>query len=124
MISRLCYQTSIQQLPVTSRTVPTDSGKKENSKKIQRGLNWNTIQLSGNYNENAENKEKCRFTEIEVEKSFVITLDEWKKMIENGIEHHFKNSFYKDVILEKLRTLYSGCVPCISNHYLKKKAQF
>ena len=76
----------------------------------------------GNYNENVENKEKCRFTEIEVDKSFVITLDEWKKMIENRTEHHFKNSFYKDVILEKLRTLYSGCVPCISNHYLRKKS--
>ena len=61
------------------------------------------------------NKEKCRFMEIEVEKSFIITLDEWKKMIENRVEHHFKYSFYKDVILEKLRTLYSGCVPCISN---------
>ena len=118
------YQTSIQQPSVTSENVLTDSGKKENSKKIQRGLNWNTIQVLGNYNENVENKEKCRFTEIEVEKSFVITLDEWKKMIENRTEHHFKNSFYKDVILEKLRTLYSGCVPCISNHYLKKKRSF
>ena len=55
-------------------------------------------------------------------KSFVITLDEWKKMIENSTEHHFKNSFYKDVILEKLRTVYRGCVPCISNHYLRKKS--
>ena len=48
------------------------------------------------------------FTEIEVMKSFVITFDEWKKMIENRSEHHFINSFYKDVILEKLRTLYIG----------------
>ena len=33
------YQSSIQQLPVTSKSVPTDPGKKENSKTIQRGLN-------------------------------------------------------------------------------------
>ena len=56
-----------------------------------------------------------------MEKSFVITLDEWKKMTQNRKEHHFKNSFYKDVILEKMRTLCSGCVPCINNHYLRKK---
>ena len=116
------YQSSFQQLPVTSKSVLTDSGKKENGKKIQRGLNWNTIQLLENCNENVENKEKCRFTEIEVEKSFVITLDEWKKMIENRTEDHFKNSFYKDVILEKLRTLYRGCVTCISKHHLRKKS--
>ena len=71
-----------------------------------------------------ENEEKWLFTEIEVEKSFVITLDEWKKMIENRREHHLKNCFYKNVMLEKLRILYNGCVPCISNGYPRKKAQF
>ena len=118
------YQSFIQQLPVTSKSIPTDFGKNENTKKIQRGLNWNTIQLLGKYNKNVENKEKCRYTKIEVEKSFVITLNEWKTKTENRTEHHFKNSFYKDVLLEKLRTLFSRSVPCVSNQYLRKKAQF
>ena len=73
------YQTSIQQPSVTSESVLTDSGKKENSKKMQRGLNWNTIQLLENYNENVENKEKCRFTEIEVE----IVCNRFKRVEEN-----------------------------------------
>ena len=45
-------QSSIQQLPATLRSVLTDSGKKENGKIIQRGINWNTIQLLGNYDKN------------------------------------------------------------------------
>ena len=57
-----------------------------------------------------------------MEKSFAITLNEWKTKTENRAEHHFKNSFYKDVTLEKLRTLYNGSVPCVSSHYLRKKS--
>ena len=38
-------------------------------------------------------------------------------MVKKRTEHHLKNAFYKDVILKKLKTLYSGCVPCM-NVYL------
>ena len=41
-------------------------------------------------------------------------------MTRNRYQHHFKGSVYIDILLPNLRALYSGCVPCIENNYLRQ----
>ena len=96
-----------------------------NSVKAEEGvLSFETLEDLGNFTSSILRKEKLRFSKVDVkEESFLITPEEWSQMIKNRSKYHFGNSNYSEIILCKLRTLYSGCVPCVGNNYLKKKSE-
>ena len=87
-------------------------------------LSYETLEDLGNFKSSFLRKEKLRFSKVDVkEESFLIPSEEWSQMIKNHSKYHFGNSDYSEIILRKLRTLYSGCVPCVRNNYLKKKSE-
>ena len=92
-----------------------------NSVKAEGVLSYETLEDLGNFTSSILRKEKLRFSKVDVkEVSFLITSEEWSQMIKNRSKYHFRKSDYSEIILRKLRTLYSGCVLRVRNNYLKK----
>ena len=83
-------------------------------------LNIETIEALGNFKKNLIQKERERFSLIKLNKPFFITINEWQRMTKNRSQNHFRGTTYTDILLEKLRDLYSGCVYCIDTNYLRK----
>ena len=82
-------------------------------------LKLETIEKIGEFKKSISAKETTRFSKLHVNKTFILTLEEWEKMTRNRLQHRFNGSLYIDILLSKLRTLCSGCVRCIENNYLR-----
>ena len=57
-----------------------------------------------------------RFAEINISDLLEISRKEWEKMVNNRLPNRFATKYYSDILLKKLQSLYSDCVPCMRNH--------
>ena len=88
------------------------------------GLTFETIQDLGDYKKSVVAKEKRRFSNVNLKELIVpLSTCEWVKMTKSRSKNHFVTSAYSEIVLPKLRELYSGCVPCVRNNYLRKPSE-
>ena len=95
-----------------------ETAKEQDSCEVS--LNIETMEALGNFKENLIQKERERFSHIKLNQPFFIIINEWQKMTKNRSQNHFKGTTYIDILLEKLRDLYSGFGYCIDTNYLRK----
>ena len=88
------------------------------------GLTFETIQDLGDYKKSVVAKKKRRFSNVNLKELIVpLSTGEWVKMTKSRSKNHFVTSAYSEIVLPKLRELYSGCVPCVRNNYLRKPSE-
>jgi len=84
-------------------------------------LSYETLEKLGDFKESIQEKELARFSEVYVnERVIPISLEEWQQMTKDRSKKNFTGSTYVDILIPKLRAIYSGCAFCIDYNYLKK----
>ena len=57
-----------------------------------------------------------RFAEMNIFDLLKISREGWEKMVNHRLPNRFATKCYSGILLKKLQSLYSDCVPCMRNH--------
>ena len=88
------------------------------------GMTYQTLEQLGSFKQSITDKELKRMETVDLKAKVIrISLQEWMKMTSNRSDNHFKNESYIEILLPKFRAVYSACVPCVGNNYLRKRSK-